>query len=105
MQKMLQLKTRYGGTRVLTITTAAEHEEVVARLIAELSPSAVKVYGMSGTQKFELPKREVRLDGVFGAVEAARAMFPVHGWGVADTTLEDVFIRVAKDARAFDVLS
>ncbi|KAM3405476.1 hypothetical protein ACQJBY_008139 [Aegilops geniculata] len=100
-----ELKTRYGGTRVLTITTAAEHEEVVARLIAGLSPSAVKVYGMSGTQKFELPKREVRLDGVFGAVEAARAMFPVHGWGVADTTLEDVFIRVAKDARAFDVLS
>ncbi|XP_044962701.1 ABC transporter A family member 8-like [Hordeum vulgare subsp. vulgare] len=100
-----ELKTRYGDTRVLTITTAAEHEEAVARLIAGLSPSAVKIYGMSGTQKFELPKREVRLDGVFGAVEAARGMFPVHGWGVADATLEDVFISVAKDARAFHVLS
>uniref|UniRef100_A0ACD6AH77 Uncharacterized protein n=1 Tax=Avena sativa TaxID=4498 RepID=A0ACD6AH77_AVESA len=101
----IELKARYGGTRILTITTAVEHEEEVARLITELSPSATKIYGMSGTQKFELPKREVRLDGVFGAVAAARGLFPVQGWGVADTTLEDVFIRVAKDARAFDVLS
>ncbi|XP_047048205.1 ABC transporter A family member 7-like [Lolium rigidum] len=100
-----ELKARYGGTRVLTITTAVEHEEEVARLITELSPSATKIYGMSGTQKFELPKREVRLEGVFGAVAAARGRFPVQGWGVTDTTLEDVFIRVAKDARAFDVLS
>ncbi|KAK1608101.1 hypothetical protein QYE76_031774 [Lolium multiflorum] len=100
-----ELKARYGGTRVLTITTAVEHEEEVARLITELSPSATKIYGMSGTQKFELPKREVRLEGVFGAVAVARGRFPVQGWGVTDTTLEDVFIRVAKDARAFDVLS
>ncbi|KAM0832417.1 hypothetical protein ACQ4PT_064907 [Festuca glaucescens] len=100
-----ELKARYGGTRVLTITTAVEHEAEVARLITELSPSATKIYGMSGTQKFELPKREVRLEGVFGAVAAARSRFPVQGWGVTDTTLEDVFIRVAKDARAFDVLS
>jgi hypothetical protein len=42
---------------------------------------------------------------VFGAVEAARRSFPVLGWGVADATLEDVFVRVAKEARAFDVLS
>ena len=102
---MMQLRARYGGTRVLTITTAVEHEEEVARLIAELSPGATKIYGMSGTQKFELPKREMRLDGVFGAVAAARGMFPVQAWGVADTTLEDVFIRVAKNARTFDVLS
>jgi hypothetical protein len=45
------------------------------------------------------------LEGVFGAVAAARGRFPVQGWGVTDTTLEDVFIRVAKDARAVDVLS
>ncbi|CAM0946664.1 unnamed protein product [Alopecurus aequalis] len=100
-----ELKSRYGGTRVLTITTAVEHEEEVARLITELYPSTTKIYGMSGTQKFELPKREVRLDSLFGAVAAARDMFPVQAWGMADTTLEDVFIRVAKNARAFDILS
>ena len=103
----MQLKARHGGTRVLTITTAPEHEAAAERLLArELSPGrAARIYGVSGTQKFALPRREVPLGRVFGAVEAARRAFPVLGWGVADATLEDVFVRVAKEARAFDVLS
>ncbi|RLN05065.1 hypothetical protein C2845_PM13G11640 [Panicum miliaceum] len=102
-----ELKARYGGTRVLTITTAPEHEAAAERLlVSHLSPGcATRIYGVSGTQKFALPRREVALGRVFGAVEAARRAFPVLGWGVADATLEDVFVRVAKEARAFDVLS
>ncbi|KAL6596140.1 hypothetical protein ACP70R_047504 [Stipagrostis hirtigluma subsp. patula] len=100
-----ELKARYGGTRVLTITTSPEHEAEVALLVRRLSPGAARVYSVSGTQKFALPRREAALGGVFGAVEAARRAFPVLGWGVADATLEDVFVRVAKEARAFHVLS
>ncbi|XP_062196149.1 ABC transporter A family member 8-like [Phragmites australis] len=100
-----ELKARYGGTRILTITTSPEHEAEVERLVSRLSPGAARVYNVSGTQKFALPRREVGLGGVFGAVEVARRAFPVLGWGVADATLEDVFVRVAKEARAFDVLS
>ncbi|KAL5220705.1 hypothetical protein ABZP36_025418 [Zizania latifolia] len=102
-----ELKARYGGVRVLTITTAAEHEEAVERVVARRCPGAEKVYGVGGTQKFEVPRRGAggRLDGVLGAVEAARRTVPVQGWGVADATLEDVFVRVAKEAHAFDVLS
>ncbi|KAK3123359.1 hypothetical protein QOZ80_8AG0629320 [Eleusine coracana subsp. coracana] len=102
-----ELKARYGGTRILTITTPPEHEAAVARLVAAAAAPApaVRVYGVSGTQKFALPRRGVGLGAVFGAVEAARAAVPVLGWGVADATLEDVFVAVAKEARAFDVLS
>ncbi|PUZ51336.1 hypothetical protein GQ55_6G176100 [Panicum hallii var. hallii] len=102
-----ELKARYGGTRILTITTAPEHEAAAERLlVSHLSPGcATRIYGVSGTQKFSLPRQEVALGRVFGAVEAARRSFPVLGWGVADATLEDVFVRVAKEARAFDVLS
>ncbi|KAG2578546.1 hypothetical protein PVAP13_6NG203700 [Panicum virgatum] len=102
-----ELKARYGGARVLTITTAPEHEAAAERLVVrQLSPGrAARIYGVSGTQKFAVPRREVSLGRVFGAVEAARRAFPVLGWGVADATLEDVFVRVAKEARAFDVLS
>jgi hypothetical protein len=77
----------------------------VERLVASAS-AATRIYSVSGTQKFALPRRGVGLGGVFGALEAARAAaFPVLGWGVADATLEDVFVAVAKEARAFDVLS
>ncbi|OEL17376.1 ABC transporter A family member 8 [Dichanthelium oligosanthes] len=100
-----ELKARYGSTRILTITTSPEHEEAVERLVSRLSPGYTRVYSVSGTQKFALPRLEVGLEAVFGAVEVARRAFPVLGWGVADATLEDVFVRVAKEARAFDVLS
>lgn len=101
----MQLKTRYGGTRILTITTSPEHEEAAELIVSRLSPGYARIYSVSGTQKFALPRREVGLGCVFGAVEAARRAFPVLGWGVADATLEDVFVKVAKEARAFDILS
>ncbi|KAH7858115.1 hypothetical protein Vadar_020147 [Vaccinium darrowii] len=100
-----ELKARYGGSYVFTMTTSSNHEEEVENLVKNLSPKANKIYHLSGTQKFELPKQEVRIADVFQAVEKAKSRFIVHAWGLADTTLEDVFIKVARGAQASNVLS
>ncbi|KAL7179199.1 hypothetical protein ACSBR1_042563 [Camellia fascicularis] len=100
-----ELKARYGGSYVFTMTTTSNHEEEVENLVRHLSPNANKIYHLSGTQKFELPKQEVRIADVFQAVENAKSRFTVRAWGLADTTLEDVFIKVARGAQAFNVLS
>ncbi|CAK9158688.1 unnamed protein product [Ilex paraguariensis] len=100
-----ELKGRYGGSYVFTMTTSANHEEQVENLVRRLSPNANRIYQISGTQKFELPKNEVRIAEVFQAVEKAKSKFTVQAWGLADTTLEDVFIKVARSAQAFNVLS
>lgn len=100
-----ELKARYGGSYVFTMTTSSNHEEEVESLVRHLSPNSNKIYQISGTQKFELPKQEVRIADVFQAVENAKSRFTVQAWGLADTTLEDVFIKVARGAQAFDVLS
>ncbi|KAK0586687.1 hypothetical protein LWI29_010771 [Acer saccharum] len=100
-----ELKARYGGSYVFTMTTSADHEEEVEKMVRHLSPNANKIYQISGTQKFELPKHEVRITDVFQAVENAKRKFVVFAWGLADTTLEDVFIKVARGAQAFNVLS
>ena len=71
-------------------------------MVRLLSPSANRIYHISGTQKFELPKQEVKIADVFQAVENAKRRFSIHAWGLADTTLEDVFIKVAKGASAFN---
>ncbi|KAI8528920.1 hypothetical protein RHMOL_Rhmol12G0185500 [Rhododendron molle] len=77
------------------MTTSSNHEEVES-LVKNLSQNANKIYShLSGTQKFELPKQEVRIAEVFQAVEKAKRRFTVQAWGLADTTLEDVFIKVA----------
>lgn len=96
----MQLKARYGGAYIFTMTTSPEQEQEVEQLVHDLSPSANKIYHLSGTQKFELPKQEVKIAKVFRAVEDAKKRFTVHAWGLVDTTLEDVFIKVAKGAQA-----
>ncbi|WJX89982.1 Phospholipid-transporting ATPase abca7 [Trifolium repens] len=100
-----ELKGRYGGTYVFTMTTSLDHEKDVEDMVQQLTPNANKIYQLSGTQKFELPKEDVKIANVFQAVEVAKRNFTVFAWGLADTTLEDVFIKVARKAQAFDTLS
>ncbi|XP_058733330.1 ABC transporter A family member 7-like [Vicia villosa] len=99
-----ELKGRYGGTYVFTMTTSSDHEKDVENMVRRLTPNANKIYCLSGTQKFELPKEDVKIANVFQAVEHAKRRFTVFAWGLADTTLEDVFIKVAREAQAFDTL-
>lgn len=90
-----ELKARYGGSLVLTITTTPEHDAEVEDMVRYLSPNAHKTYHLAGTQKFELPKHDLRIADVFEAVEIAKTRLPIHAWGLSDTSLEDVFIKVA----------
>ena len=90
---------------MFTMTTSSHHEADVENLVKGLSPNANKIYQISGTQKFEMPKQDIKIADVFRAVENAKSRFTVQAWGVADTTLEDVFIKVAREAQPVDVLS
>ncbi|XP_010457663.1 PREDICTED: ABC transporter A family member 10-like [Camelina sativa] len=96
------LKGRYGGLFVFTITTSVEQEEEVERMVQRISPNAKRVYHLAGTQKFEIPKQEVMIADVFLMVEKAKSEFTVFAWGLADTTLEDVFFKVATSAQGFN---
>lgn len=91
---------------MFSMATSIDHEMEVEKLVQHLSSNAKKIYHISGTQKFELPKDEVRIANVFKAVETAKGNFTVSAWGLADTTLEDVFIKVAREeAHSYDTLS
>ncbi|KAF2927371.1 hypothetical protein DAI22_06g200400 [Oryza sativa Japonica Group] len=100
-----ELIARYGGYYVLTMTTSPEFEQEVENLARKLSPNARKVYHLSGTQKYELPKQQVRIADVFMAVENFKRRTEVQAWGLADTTMEDVFVKVAKGAQSSEELS
>lgn len=100
-----ELKARYGGSYVLTITTSQTEEEEVMKLVQDLSRNAKKVYSLSGTQKFELPKLDIQIASVFRMIERAKSYLTIQAWGLADTTLEDVFIKVARESQTVVVLS
>lgn len=57
----MQLTSRYGGSYVFSITTPPGDMEAVGAMVQQLSPGARRVYAVSGTQRFELPTHEVRL--------------------------------------------
>ncbi|XP_066164148.1 ABC transporter A family member 7 [Oryza sativa Japonica Group] len=72
-----ELKAKYGGSYVLTVTTATgEAEEEMRRLVQSISPTMNIVYHISGTQKFEMAK----------PMEHAKRRMNVLAWGLADTT-------------------
>ena len=83
---------------MLTITTAAGEEEVVEQLVRSLCPAANRVYRISGTQKFEMPKQGLRISEVFEAMENAKSWLNIAAWGLSDATLEDTFIKVASES-------
>ncbi|XP_057868703.2 ABC transporter A family member 7 [Cryptomeria japonica] len=100
-----ELKARYGGSYVLTITTYSNEENEVEKLVQSLCRNARKVYSLSGTQKFELPKVDVKITDIFRTIEHAKRYLTIQAWGVADTTLEDVFIKVAHESQSEAIFS
>ncbi|XP_066329850.1 ABC transporter A family member 8-like [Miscanthus floridulus] len=90
-----ELKAKYGGTFVFTVTAAAGEDEAVERLVRSICPAAKRTYHIAGTQKFELLKQGVKIAEVFRAMEQAKRSLNIAAWGLVDTTLEDVFIKVA----------
>lgn len=100
-----EITSRYGGYLVMTITVAAGQESAARAFVERLAPNARLTYSVGGTLKFELPSNEVSLSGVFAAMAAAKAdtspqRLQVLDWGVANATLEEVFIKFARQIGA-----
>ncbi|KAH7527958.1 hypothetical protein FEM48_Zijuj05G0021200 [Ziziphus jujuba var. spinosa] len=97
-----ELKARHGGTYVFTMTTSSANEEDVENLVRSLSINSNKIHHLPGTQKYELPKDEVRIADVYKAVEIAKSMFTVSAWGLTDNIVEDVLIKVGRGTQSFN---
>ena len=94
------LTARFGGYLSFTITTPAHQEALAAGVVKSMAPNARLVYALSGTQKYELPLSEVAVDGVFKKMEEVKLRNEVEvlDWGVSNATLEEVFIKITREA-------
>ncbi len=64
------------------------------------SPNGKLVYHLGGTRRYELPTNEVTLAQVFEHVDSAAKDINILDWAVSNATLEEVFIRFAKEIGA-----
>ncbi|GIL45991.1 hypothetical protein Vafri_3095 [Volvox africanus] len=95
-----EITSRYAGYLVFTMTVGPGHEDAAQAFVAHMSPKSRLTYALGGTFKYELPTADVSLGGVFDAMATAKTQMQVLDWGVANATLEEVFIKFARQIGA-----
>jgi ABC-type multidrug transport system ATPase subunit len=95
-----EITNRYAGYYVFTITVPPNQEEAARRLVCKISPNSTITYALGGTLKCEFPNSDISLSGVFDMMNEAKqgGSLQVLDWGVANATLEEVFIKFAKSS-------
>jgi hypothetical protein len=59
-------------------------------------PTAVQVEKYAGTASYEVPQAGIVVSQFFQMMEANKERAGIIDWGISQTTLEDVFLRIAK---------
>mmetsp|Transcript_55864 Transcript_55864/g.116883 ORF Transcript_55864/g.116883 Transcript_55864/m.116883 type:complete len:317 (-) Transcript_55864:116-1066(-) len=91
-----ELTARFGGFYVLTITGEHGSESMISELVHSFAIHARVTYSISGTQKFEIATSQVTLAKVFKVMMDNKTRIGIRDWGIANTTLEEAFIKIAR---------
>ncbi|XP_072996680.1 ABC transporter A family member 6-like [Typha latifolia] len=89
-----ELKAKYGGLYLLNISADPIYKMNIERMVTRLSSNATKIYDVIGTQRFQLPKVDIRVPKILEAIENLKTHIPVHAFELTSATLEDVFTNV-----------
>lgn len=95
-----ELTARYGDYYIFTITTDFEQSNAddITNFVRSMCPTARQTYALAGTHKYELPTTDVTLDTVFDYMHSQSARdLNILDWGISNATLEEVFIKFAKE--------
>jgi ABC-type multidrug transport system ATPase subunit len=90
------LKQRFERGYKLSITCeSAAHDEKVRAFVKNMTPHAELLNAIAGTQNFEVPKNSSQLSVIFKEMELHKDDLRITDWGISNTTLEEVFVRIA----------
>jgi len=93
------LKNRYGEGYKLSVQVAKNgNEEQVDQFVKQIAPNAILLNSLSGTRNYQIPKGSVTLDQVFYNFESKKSELNLTDWAITNTTLEEVFLRISKQA-------
>ncbi|XP_063236956.1 phospholipid-transporting ATPase ABCA7-like isoform X2 [Bacillus rossius redtenbacheri] len=91
------LKSKYGGGYMLTVRCSEEKRAATLGLVAERLPRAQMKEQHYNQLRYELPQESLRLSQVFRDMERARRDGLLLDYSLSQTTLEEVFMRFAKE--------
>jgi len=94
------LKMRFGVGYMFTLTTdtqASTSQDEIHSFVTGMFPTAKLLQDpIGGKYKYEVVREEVVLWKVFGTMGDAKAKYNIVDWGITETTLEEVFLKLAK---------
>jgi len=113
-----QLKRRFGKGYTATITSVnktQEHAVKIEQLMKEVfsqdveegedpipSSCALLEDSIGGVSKFEISRNDVVLSKVFEQLNSKMVEYEISDWGITETTLEEVFLKLAALAELFE---
>ena len=101
-----KLKQRFGkGYTLLLMTKDATQDgyDKIDKFVHEMFPTAALLdEPIAGMCKYEVCRGEVVLSEVFRALISAKKEQKIVSWGFTETTLEEVFLKLATIAEVFE---
>ena len=88
------LKKRFGKGYKLTVHSEAKYESEARKFVLEVAPEAVLLNSLAGTSNYEVPKSSIHLSKIFTIFEENREKYHIKDWGISNTTLEEVFLKI-----------
>eukprot|EP00474_Spongospora_subterranea_P008830 CRZ09288.1 hypothetical protein [Spongospora subterranea] len=92
------LKKRFEQGYKLTIISDGCRDQEIIDYITRMSPSAIMLNKLCGIITYEIPTRTVRLSEIFRELDSSKKDLGILDWCIANTTLEEVFVRIATGA-------
>ena len=95
-----ELTARYGDYLSFSLSVPPKQAEAAFEAIAMYVHEAHLVHSLGGTLKMELPSASVDIGQLFEYMDKLKrgGRLQVRDWGVSHATLEEVFIRITRDA-------
>lgn len=94
----LRLKQLYGSGFKIFFTCQGENVQTASRYIESVLPSGwTKVDAFSTSVSYEFKPVGGELATLFSKVEANKGAHGIDDWGLSQTTLEEVFLRIISD--------
>mmetsp|Transcript_8009 Transcript_8009/g.14688 ORF Transcript_8009/g.14688 Transcript_8009/m.14688 type:complete len:1998 (+) Transcript_8009:47-6040(+) len=94
------LKKRYGAGYTFTLTTSCKDKESDNRIMefvkTNWASAELRNQPINGTFNFEILHKDVQFSQFFEIMEKSKQQLGIVDWGISETTLEEVFLRLAK---------
>jgi ABC-type multidrug transport system ATPase subunit len=96
-----RLKDLYGSGFRLFFNSLEENTEKASRFVESLLPKGwKKVDSFATNVSYEFPPSEGAVSRLFNYIEAGKETNGILDWGLGQTTLEEVFIRLISESDA-----